>query len=104
MAVHEKAGQPAPRSSLVNVPRLVSAYYTLRPDVSKPAQRVSFGTSGHRGSSFKGSFNDPGSSVAEDNWGEMGRFQHRAAWSRTGNHRPCVRRDEFHGCGCAVRV
>jgi phosphoglucomutase len=58
MAVHEKAGQPAPRSSLVNVPRLVSAYYTLSPDVSKPAQRVSFGTSGHRGSSFKGSFNE----------------------------------------------
>jgi phosphoglucomutase len=58
MALHEKAGQPAPRSSLVNVPRLVSAYYTLTPDVSKPAQRVSFGTSGHRGSSFKGSFNE----------------------------------------------
>jgi phosphoglucomutase len=58
MAVHEKAGQPAPRSSLVNVPRLVSAYYTLSPDVSKPAQRVSFGTSGHRGSSLKGSFNE----------------------------------------------
>ena len=58
MAVHEKAGQPAPRSSLVNVPRLVSAYYALTPDISKPAQRVSFGTSGHRGSSFKGSFNE----------------------------------------------
>jgi phosphoglucomutase len=58
MALHEGAGQPAPRSSLVNVPRLVSAYYTLTPDVSKPAQRVSFGTSGHRGSSLKGSFNE----------------------------------------------
>jgi phosphoglucomutase len=58
MALHERAGQPAPRSALVNVPRLVSAYYTLTPDVSKPAQRVSFGTSGHRGSSFKGSFNE----------------------------------------------
>jgi len=40
------------------VPRLVSAYYTLSPDVSKPAQQVAFGTSGHRGSSFKGSFNE----------------------------------------------
>jgi phosphoglucomutase len=58
MALHEGAGQPAPRSSLVNVPRLVSAYYTLTPDVSKAAQRVSFGTSGHRGSSLKGSFNE----------------------------------------------
>jgi phosphoglucomutase len=58
MAPHEGAGKLAPRSVLVNVPRLVSAYYTLAPDVSKPAQRVSFGTSGHRGSSFKGSFNE----------------------------------------------
>ena len=58
MALHERAGQPAPRSTLVNVPRLVSAYYTLTPDVSKPAQRVAFGTSGHRGSSFKGTFNE----------------------------------------------
>ncbi len=58
MALHEQAGQPAPRSKLVNVPRLVAAYYTLTPDISKPAQRVSFGTSGHRGSSFKGSFNE----------------------------------------------
>jgi phosphoglucomutase len=58
MALHEKAGQLAPHSILVNVPRLVSAYYTLEPDISKPAQRVGFGTSGHRGSSFKGTFNE----------------------------------------------
>jgi len=43
---------------LVNVPRLVTAYYTARPDASEPAQRVSFGTSGHRGSSFQNSFNE----------------------------------------------
>ena len=48
---------PAP-DTLVNVPRLVAAYYALHPDVSIPAQRVSFGTSGHRGSSFLTSFND----------------------------------------------
>jgi phosphoglucomutase len=53
MSVHELAGKPAPRSLLVNIPRLVSAYYTHKPDVSDPAQRVSFGTSGHRGSSLK---------------------------------------------------
>jgi phosphoglucomutase len=58
MKVHELAGKPAPRSLLVNVPRLVAAYYTHKPDVSDPAQRVSFGTSGHRGSSFKNSFNE----------------------------------------------
>ncbi len=55
---HELAGKPAPRSILTNIPRLVTAYYTQRPDVSDPAQRVSFGTSGHRGSSLKNSFNE----------------------------------------------
>ncbi len=58
MCAHELAGQPVPRELLVNVPRLVSAYYTRRPDPEDPAQRVSFGTSGHRGSSLKGSFNE----------------------------------------------
>jgi phosphoglucomutase len=52
------AGKPAPRSLLVDVPRLVSAYCTGVPDPSVPAQRVAFGTSGHRGSSFEGSFNE----------------------------------------------
>lgn len=52
------AGKPAPRSLLVDVPRLVTAYYTGVPDPSVPAQRVAFGTSGHRGSSFDCSFNE----------------------------------------------
>ena len=52
------AGKPAPRSLLVDVPRLVSAYYTGVPDPSVSSQRVAFGTSGHRGSSFDGSFNE----------------------------------------------
>lgn len=56
--VHELAGKPAPRSLFANIPRLVSAYYTLKPDVSDPAQKVSFGTSGHRGSSLKSCFNE----------------------------------------------
>ena len=55
---HELAGKPAPRSVLANIPRLVSAYYTRAPDVSNPAQRVAFGTSGHRGSSLKNSLNE----------------------------------------------
>ena len=58
MTVHELAGKPAPKSNLANIPRLVSAYYTHHPDVSDPAQQVSFGTSGHRGSSLKQSFNE----------------------------------------------
>jgi phosphoglucomutase len=56
--VHPLAGKPAPRSLLANIPRLMTAYYTLRPDVSDPGQRVAFGTSGHRGSSLKNSFNE----------------------------------------------
>ncbi len=52
------AGKPAPRSLLVDVPRLVTAYYTGVPDASITAQRVAFGTSGHRGSSFERSFNE----------------------------------------------
>ncbi len=56
--MHELAGKPAPYEYLVNVPRLVSAYYTHKPDPGDPAQRVAFGTSGHRGSSLKNSFNE----------------------------------------------
>jgi len=52
------AGMPAPLSLLVDVPRLITAYYTEVPDAWVPAQRVAFGTSGHRGSSFELSFNE----------------------------------------------
>jgi phosphoglucomutase len=58
MTLHPLAGRPAPPEILVNVPRLVSAYYTRAPDADVPAQRVAFGTSGHRGSSLQGSFNE----------------------------------------------
>ncbi|MFH2076292.1 MAG: phosphoglucomutase, alpha-D-glucose phosphate-specific, partial [Pseudomonadota bacterium] len=58
MSIHELAGKPAPKSLLANIPRLVSAYYTRKPDVSDPDQRVAFGTSGHRGSSLRNSFNE----------------------------------------------
>lgn len=58
MPVDKRAGKSVPRSLLVNVPRLVSAYYTGKPDVSDPGQRVVFGTSGHRGSSLQNSFNE----------------------------------------------
>jgi phosphoglucomutase len=57
MNVSPKAGQPADASLLVDVPKLVAAYYEDRPDPSIPAQRVAFGTSGHRGSSFDRAFN-----------------------------------------------
>jgi phosphoglucomutase len=52
------AGKPAEASMLVNVPRLVTAYYTEAPDPSVPEQRVAFGTSGHRGSAFDKAFNE----------------------------------------------
>ena len=52
------AGQPAPADRLVDVPRLITAYYTLKPDPGIAAQRVAFGTSGHRGSSFAAGFNE----------------------------------------------
>ena len=58
MKVSPLAGKPAEASMLVNVPRLVTAYYTEVPDPSVPEQRVAFGTSGHRGSSFKKAFNE----------------------------------------------
>jgi len=58
MALHPLAGKPAPQSILSNIPRLVAQYYSLRPDPEDPAQRVAFGTSGHRGSSALGSFNE----------------------------------------------
>ena len=52
------AGKPVPASLLVDVGKLVTAYYTGIPDPMQPAQRVAFGTSGHRGSSFQLSFNE----------------------------------------------
>ncbi len=58
MFLHPLAGKPAPESMLVNVARLVTTYYTEKPDSTVREQRVSFGTSGHRGSSLKRSFNE----------------------------------------------
>lgn len=55
---HPRAGKPAEAADLVNVPRLLAAYYTERPDPAERGQRVAFGTSGHRGSSLKSSFNE----------------------------------------------
>ncbi|HTV86909.1 MAG TPA: phosphoglucomutase (alpha-D-glucose-1,6-bisphosphate-dependent) [Dyella sp.] len=56
--IHEYAGKPAPESLLVDVSRLLDAYAALQPDPGEASQRVSFGTSGHRGSSFERSFNE----------------------------------------------
>ncbi len=58
MALHELAGKPVPRDILVNIPRLISKYYTNRPNPEDTSQAVSFGTSGHRGSSFTNTFNE----------------------------------------------
>ncbi|MFZ3070633.1 MAG: phosphoglucomutase (alpha-D-glucose-1,6-bisphosphate-dependent) [Anaerolineaceae bacterium] len=58
MPIHPLAGKPAPYEMLVNIPRLISAYYTHHPDPQIPAQAVAFGTSGHRGSSLTSSFTE----------------------------------------------
>jgi phosphoglucomutase len=58
MTTSELAGKPAPKSILTNIPRLISAYYALTPDTEDSTQLVSFGTSGHRGCSFKQTFNE----------------------------------------------
>ena len=58
MPTHPRAGQPADPTTLVDLPKLVTAYYTERPDPAIAAERVAFGTSGHRGSSFDRSFNE----------------------------------------------
>lgn len=58
MKIDPSAGKLADPSILVNVPKLVTAYYEVRPDLANPKQRVVFGTSGHRGSAFDGAFNE----------------------------------------------
>jgi len=58
MTTSPLAGKPPPAAMLVNVPRLVTAYYSDAPDPSIPTQRVAFGTSGHRGSAFEKGFNE----------------------------------------------
>jgi phosphoglucomutase len=58
MKVSPLAGKPADLATLVNLPRLVTAYYTETPDPSTPEQRVAFGTLGHRGSLFDKAFNE----------------------------------------------
>jgi len=56
--IHPLAGQAAPPSMLANIPRLVTAYFAQKPDPEIPAQRVAFGTSGHRGSALNNAFNE----------------------------------------------
>ncbi len=58
MSVHPRAGTPADSRDIINVPRVVLSYYTEHPDPAVPGQRVSFGTSGHRGSSLRIAFNE----------------------------------------------
>lgn len=58
MSLHPYAGQLAPKSVLINISELISAYYTRSPDMQNHTQRISFGTSGHRGSSLHQSFNE----------------------------------------------
>ncbi len=58
MSIHERAGQIALQQDLVNIPKLMSHYYRLKPDINVVEDKVTFGTSGHRGSAFNRSFNE----------------------------------------------
>ena len=58
MKIHSLAGKPAPKELLVDIDKLRKEYYARKPDITDSAQRVSFGTSGHRGSSLRGAFNE----------------------------------------------
>ena len=58
MEISPLAGKPSPQNILTNIPQLITAYYTGMPDINVPAQKVIFGTSGHRGSSLKNSYNE----------------------------------------------
>jgi hypothetical protein len=66
VTVSPLAGKPAPKAMLVDLAGLEQAYYQCNPDASDPNQRVSFGTSGHRGSPFRASFTDAHLSEARD--------------------------------------
>ena len=58
MSPHQLAGIKAPKSILANIPRLIAAYYTNKPDINEPSHKVAFGTSGHRGNSLQHTFNE----------------------------------------------
>jgi phosphoglucomutase len=58
MKIHPLAGKPPPNDRLIDTVKLCREYYARKPDFADPGQRVSFGTSGHRGSSLLGSFNE----------------------------------------------
>jgi phosphoglucomutase len=58
MSIHPNAGKPASPGQLTDIPKLITAYYAARPDPAEQTQRVAFGTSGHRGTSFANSFNE----------------------------------------------
>ena len=58
MTIHPLAGKPAPKELFVDIDKLLKEYYARKPDVTDSTQRVSFGTSGHRGSSLRGTFNE----------------------------------------------
>ena len=69
MAIHPRAGQAATPADLVDVGKLLAAYVDLHPDPSDPAQRVAFGTSGHRGSALHAAFNED--HIARDDPGDL---------------------------------
>jgi phosphoglucomutase len=84
--IPDRAGQPATDADLVNVAALVTAYYSGHPDPAEPGQAVAFGTSGHRGSAFRLSFNDDHIAAAT-----QAICEYRAG----GHHRPALPRPGY---------
>ena len=98
-----RAGQPADRKDLVDVAKLVTAYYVVHPDPADPAQRVAFGTSGHRGSAFSATFNDdhiPATTQAICEFRAAAASTARCSWAR---HARAVRAGLRHRAGGAGR-
>lgn len=81
MTISPLAGKPAEASLLINVPRLITAYYTGRPNPSIPAERVAFGTSGHRGSALDNSFNEAHNPTTREWYEELSVAERKNFWS-----------------------
>ena len=99
MSQHPRAGQPAQPSDLVDLDALLRAYAEIHPDPSDPAQRVAFGTSGHRGSAFKAAFNEDHILATTE---AICRYRASKGYTGTAVHRP--RHARAVGAGLADRA
>lgn len=105
MAIHDRAGKPAQQSDLINVAQLTSQYYVLKPAKGNAEHAVKFGTSGHRGSAGRHSFNEPhilaiAQAIAEER-AKMA-LRVRAMWEKILT--PCLNQRLFPCWKCSQRM